>query len=309
VPAHHRPFLALALRLAAALAISTLFMLVKLAARSGVALPEIMFWRQAVSLPLLLGWLGARRSFSTLATTRMGSHARRATLGMVGMLCNFTAAILLPLPVSTILGFTTPLFAVILTGLMLPESVGRWRWLAVLLGFAGVLAIAPPGAMAFSHLGATAGLASGFMVAIISLQIRDLARTEAPTAIVFYFALFGTAMMAPLLPFFITHHTGQQWLILLAMGTAGTLAQLLATGALRFGAVATVVVMDYTALVWTTLYGWRIFSQLPPATTWLGAPLIVAAGLVITWREHRLLKARPPAEDRREEEAPSPLLA
>jgi drug/metabolite transporter (DMT)-like permease len=125
VPAHHRPFLALALRLAAALALSTLFMLVKLAARSGVALPEIMFWRQAVSLPLLLGWLGAKRSVSTLSTTRLGSHAGRAIVGMMGMLCNFSAAILLPLPVSTILGFTTPLFAVILTALVLSERVGR----------------------------------------------------------------------------------------------------------------------------------------------------------------------------------------
>ena len=304
---HHRPILALALRLAAALAISTLFMLVKLAARSGVALPEIMFWRQAVSLPLLLIWLGARGSLSSLATRRLGSHARRALTGMFGMMCNFGSAILLPLAVSTILGFTTPLFAVILTVLVLREGVGRWRWLAVLLGFAGVLAIARPGAIPVSPLGATAGLASGFMIAVISLQIRDLGRTEPPTATVFYFALFGTAMMAPLLPFFITHHTGQQWLMLLAMGTAGTVGQLLLTAALRYGTVASVVVMDYTALIWTTLFGWRVFAQLPPATTWLGAPLIVAAGLVITWREHRLMKRRQAAEG--EGGGSSPLLA
>ena len=78
--------------------------------------------------------------------------------------------------------------------------------------------------------------------------------------------------------------------MLLALGTLGTLGQLLLTGALRYGSVASVVVMDYTALVWTTLYGWKIFGQLPPASTWAGAPLIVAAGLVITLRERHLAR-------------------
>lgn len=157
-------------------------MLVKLAARSGVALGEIMFWRQAITLPLLLGWLAARGSLPSLATRRLGSHARRALTGMFGMLCNFGAAILLPLAVSTILGFTTPLFAVLLAGLVLREEVGRSRWLAVLLGFAGVLVIARPGAMPVSPLGALAGIGSGLMVALVSLQIRELGRTESPAA-------------------------------------------------------------------------------------------------------------------------------
>lgn len=108
----------------------------------------------------------------------------------------------------------------------------------------------------------------------------------------FYFALFGTLFLAPVMPFVMTHHTGTQWLMLLALGAMGTIGQLLLTGALRFGSVASVVVMDYTALIWTTLLGWRFFDQLPPASTWLGAPLIVAAGLVIAWREHRRVTTR-----------------
>ena len=267
-----------------------MFMLVKLSARSGVSLPEMMFWRQAVALPLLLGWLAARGKLGALATRRLGSHAGRAMCGMVGMATNFGSAMLLPLAVSTILGFTTPLFAVILGVLVLREKTGRWRWLAVVLGFAGVLVIARPGAMPISALGAAAGLGSGLMVAIVSIQIRNLGRTEAPVATVFYFSFFGTLLMAPLLPFFITHHSLQGWLVLIGIGTAGTAGQLLLTSALRYGTVASVVVMDYTALVWTTLYGWKIFGQLPPASTWAGAPLIVAAGLVITLRERHLAR-------------------
>ena len=66
------------------------------------------------------------------------------------------------------------------------------------------------------------------------------------------------------------------------------LGQFLLTAALRYGAVASVIVMDYSSLVWATLLGWWVFDLLPPASTWLGAPLIVGAGLLIAWREHRL---------------------
>ena len=82
-------------------------------------------------------------------------------------------------------------------------------------------------------------------------------------------------------------------LVLFGLGALGTLAQWLLTAALRYGAVASVMVMDYAQLIWSTAYGWLIFAQLPPATTWLGAPLVVAAGVIIAWREHRLGKFQP----------------
>ncbi|WP_068080187.1 DMT family transporter [Novosphingobium rosa] len=285
MPVHQRPFLALGLRLAAALAMSSLYMLVKLVHQMGVSLPEIMFWRQAGALPLLALWVALRGQWWQLKTTRLKSHGTRSLMGMVGMLANFGATILLPLAVATILGFTTPMFAVVLSALFLKEKPGRWRWLAVALGFAGVLVIARPGAMPISPIGALVGLCSGFMVAVVSIQLRDMGRTETPLSVVFYFSLAGTLLMLPTLPFTMTHHTPLQWAMILAMGSIGTLAQLLLTAALRYGPVSTVVVMDYSSLIWTTLYGWLVFHQMPPASTWLGAPLVVAAGLVIVWRE------------------------
>jgi drug/metabolite transporter (DMT)-like permease len=272
------------------LLISTMFMIVKYAGESGVALPEIMFWRQAVCVPLLLGWLAMNGKLSMLRTQRLPTHARRAAVGMGGMVCNFGAAILLPLAEATTLGFTTPLFAVILTALVLREKVGPWRWLAVVLGFAGVLIIAQPGHQPISLLGAAAGLGSGLLVAVVSFQIKDLARSEPPIAVVFYFAAFGSLLMAPLLPFVMTSHTAFQWLLLLGVGVIGTIAQLFLTASLRFGSVASVIVMDYSALIWATLYGWLIWDHLPPTATWLGAPAIIAAGITIAWREHKLGK-------------------
>lgn len=283
--ATERPLYALALRLAGIALIATLYMLVKVAGETGVALPEIMFWRQALSLPLIIAALALTGELGKLRTNRIGTHALRSTLGMLGMLCNFGAAVLLPLAEATTLTFTTPLFAVILGAFVLREKIGPWRWAAVVIGFAGVLVVAQPGHAPIDPLGAAAGLGAGLIVAMVAFQIRDLGRTDAPTAVVFYFALFGALIMLPLLPFTMTAHTPMQWLILVAMGTVGTLGQLLLTAALKHGAVASVIVMDYTALIWATLFGWTLWDQLPTLATWLGAPLIVAAGLIVMWRE------------------------
>lgn len=287
-----RPFLAFALRIGSALCFTTMLMLIKHTSESGVELPEIMFWRQAVSIPLIVGWLAATGGLHRLRTKRLGSHGRRALLGMTNMVFNFGATILLPLAVATVLGFTTPLFAVVLAALVLREHVGRYRWLAVALGFLGVLLIAQPGSEPISTLGTVLGLLAAFFIVVINYQIRDLGRTEEPITSVFWFAAFGTPMAALALPFFMTPHSTGQWLGLLGIGISGTAGQVLLAASLRFGAVASVIVMDYTSLIWATFYGWLVWDRLPPATTWLGAPLIVAAGLVIAWREHRLRQER-----------------
>ena len=133
------------------------------------------------------------------------------------------------------------------------------------------------------------------MVALISIQIADLNKTDKPLAIVFYFAAFSAPMTALALPFVAHGHDAAGWWLLLGIGISGSIGQLLLTAALRFGTVASVIVMDYSALFWATLYGVLLFGMLPPPSTWLGAPLVVAAGLVIAWREHRL--ARPTLRD------------
>lgn len=265
-----------------------MFMLGKLAKESGVALPEVMFWRQFVTLPILGGWLVATGNLGHLRTGRIRSHAARATSGMTGMFLNFAAVTLLPLAESTTLNFAGPLFAVIIAALVFHEHIGPWRWTAVACGFAGVMVITHPGHSDIPMLGAAVGIASALFNAIISFQVKDLGKTEPPMRVVFYFALFGSALMALFLPFFGTRHDAHQWFLLLGVGVTGTIGQLLVTSALRLGPVASVIVMDYSQIVWATLFGWLIWQNLPGASTWIGMPLVVAAGLVIAWREHRL---------------------
>lgn len=292
---HDRPLFALAIRVMAMVLLSTMFMLMKLAAHRGVSIPELVFWRHAMAAPLVLIWLAGTGNLGILKTNRIGNHALRAATGTFGLCCNVAANTLLPLPEATTLQFTTPLFAVLITALVLRDTVGIWRWAAVVLGFLGVLVMAQPGSgPPVPTLGLVAGIGSGLVISIISFQIRDLARTEAPISCVFYFALFGGLFAAGLLPFFGQQHGLAEWALLAAIGLTGTLAQMLITTALRYGQVATVVVMDYTALIWATLYGWLVFEDLPDVTTWLGAPLIIGAGLVVVWREHRLARAISP---------------
>ena len=285
-----RPLLALAVRLGAIAALATMSALIKLAGQHGIHLLEIMFWRQAVAALIMLCWVLPRGGLRSLATERPRTHFLRALYGTIGMLFNFGAVILLPLAEATTMAFTAPIWAVILSTLLLKENVGVWRWSAVLFGFAGVLLIAQPGSGTFPLFGAGVALAGAFMVALISIQIADLNRTDKPLTIVFYFALFSLPMTAVALPFVMTRHAAADWALLFAIGAFGVLGQLLLTAALRFGAVASVIVMDYSSLFWATLYGWLLFTTLPPASTWLGAPLIIAAGLVIAWREHRLAR-------------------
>lgn len=290
-----RPVFALILRLLSALLFSTMFMLVKAAGQIGIALPEIMFWRQAVSIPVLGIWLALANRLYLLKTKQPKKHAARAVIGMTGMVCGFGAVTLLPLAEATTLGFTAPLFAVLITALVMHDHVGPWRWSAVLLGFAGVIVITRPGSGEISALGLAAGLGSALIVAIVSFQIRSLARTDSPFAVVFSFSLVGVLMMAPFLPFVMTSHSLKGWAILIGMGLAGTLGQVLASYSLRHGAVASVIIMDYTSLLWATIYGFLIFDRLPPFATWLGAPVIIAAGIIVLWREHYLSRAVPPA--------------
>ena len=267
--------------------------LIKLASDRGVNLVEIIFWRQLTSIPLMLCWVMATGGLAMLATKRASAHAVRALYGFVGMLCGFGSVMMLPLAEATTLSFTAPLFATILSIILLRDAVGIWRWGAVLAGFAGILIIAQPGSGNLPLLGAAIGLTGAFFVALISIQVADLNRTDRAEGIVFWFSVASTLLALPAMPFFMQPHGQTDILLLLGIGIVGTVGQLLITLALRFGRVASVIVMDYTALFWATLYGWFIWGTLPGPWTWVGAPLIVGAGLLITWRETVLARRDP----------------
>ena len=279
---------ALGLRLFGISCLSVMTVLIKLASEAGVKLPEIMFWRQGLAVPVVLVWVLFGPGLVSLRTQRFGAHLSRSALGLTSMALNFGAIILLPLAEQTTLGFAVPVFATILSALILKETVGKHRWSAVFAGFVGVLVVVQPGGGHLPPLGAAVGLTSAVMISFTSLQIRQMGRTEAAATTVFWFSFLSVLPLSLLLPFFITAHDGREWLLLAGIGVLGGIGQIGLTGALRLAPVSTVLGMDYVALIWSTLFGWLIWSHVPGPATWIGAAIIIGSGLYIAWREHHL---------------------
>lgn len=286
--------LAIGLRLITAVVFATMGMLVKLGGERGVHLVEMLFWRQFITFALIAGGLVLFGKLATLRTNRIKSHAARAALGGFCMFFVYGAVLLLPLAEATTLSYTAPFFAVVIAVTMFGEKVGLYRSASVLIGFCGVVVIMQPGSMGdeITAFGVFVALAAAAMVAMISFQIQDLNKTESPWSIIFWFTAISTPVFLMLMPFFASWHDPQTWAIIVAMALCGALAQILLTSSLRFGSAGVILLIDYTSLLWATWYGYAIFDRAPSTTLWLGAPLIVGAGLMIAWRERTLAKAK-----------------
>lgn len=284
----------IALRLLAMLSLSVMFVLVKYIDAAGIHLTESLFWRQALVLPLLAIWALTHGGLGLFKTQRIGIHARRAMMGLTGMALNFGGMIFLPMAEATTINLSVPIICVFLAAALLGERVGWQRWGAVIVGFAGVLIVLNPTTLLMQGfegdhgLGTLIALGGAMMTALITIQVRDLGRTESAMTIVFWFSLISMIPLGIALPFVFTPHSAGEWGMLIGLGLLGAVVQLSLTGALRLAPVSVVTPMDYSSLLWSIACGWWFFGTLPADTTWIGAPLIVASGLFIAWREHRL---------------------
>ncbi len=287
-PADQRPFAGIALRLLTALLLAIMFALVKLVASRGVNIVESLFYRQCGSALCAAGYVAAGPGFASLKTQRVWAHVGRMALGVAAMGLNFLAFILLPLAEATVIGFSVPIFAVVLAALVLHEPTGRWRWSAVAAGFIGVLIIVQPTSGEVPLLGASVALVAALLTASVTIVIRRLGKTERAATTVFWFAFSSLVPLGLAMLFFAQPHDRTTWLLLAGLALAGGLAQLTLTGALRLAPVALVMPMDYTSLLWALLLGAWMFAEVPTPWISIGAPIIIASGLVIVWREHLL---------------------
>jgi len=287
-PTAPRPLAGVALRLLTAVLLALMFALVKLAASRGVNLVETLFYRQIGSAVCAMALVAGSAGLGSLRTKRVGAHVFRMLLGMSAMALNFLAMILLPLADATAIGFSVPIFSTMLAALVLGEPTGHWRWGAVIGGFAGVLLIVQPGGSVMPLGGASVAVAGALLTAGVTITIRRLGATERATTTVFWFAVSSLVPMGVLMFWFAAPHDPITWAALAALGLTGGLAQLTLTSSLRLAPVALVMPMDYTSLLWAALLGIWMFAELPSHSTWLGSPVIIASGLVIVWREHRL---------------------
>lgn len=283
--APNRPLAGILARLGAVVALSIMFALVKLVSARGVGIVETVFYRQLFALPVIGTWIAFGPGRSALRTARPGAHVVRMALGLTAMALNFWGYSLLPLAEATVIGFTVPVFGTALAALILREPTGWHRWGAVAVGFAGVLIVVQPVGGMVHPAGAAVALAGALMTAAVTIQIRQLGRTEGTATTVLWFTVSSLVPLGGLILWQGEAHDAGTWGLLLAVGLAGGLGQLGLTAALRFAPVSVVLPMDYTSLIWATFLGVALFGTWPGASTWIGAPVIVASGLYIVWRE------------------------
>ncbi len=280
-----RPLTGIAVRLAATFFLSAMFAFAKIAEANGVNLIEILFFRQAIAVLPVLILVITGPGLGSLKTSIPAKHATRTLVGLTGMTLNFATVAMLPLAETQALWFATPLFATILSAMVLGEAVGWHRWSAVAVGFVGVLIVVQPQSGHLPLFGATIGLMAGLLTAFVTILLRQLGRTEPALTTVFWFGTMSAIPLAFAMPWFAGAHPVWVWGLLIAMGVVGGLGQVTLTLSLQLAPVSTVAPVDYVSLMWSTFFGVWLFGALPTPWTWMGAPLIVASGLYIVWRE------------------------
>ncbi len=291
VPAF-RPGLAIGLRMGSILTTALLAVVVKLAASRGANPLEIVFYRYAFSLPLVTAWVLSSGGVGAIGTTRLSGHIVRAVVGMCAMLAVFMTVSALPLAEATTILFTAPLIATVLSIIVLREAVGLHRWLAIALGVVGMLIMIQPGGHHGLKPGGVAlGLLAAFLTAMSTITIRQLGATETAPGMVFWFTLIGTLATGLAMPFYVQRHDATTWLLLGSACLVGTAGQIMITSALRYAPVSVLAPFEYSQLLWATLFGWLIWSNLPSGPTLIGAAFIGGAGLYTFYREH--LRPRP----------------
>jgi drug/metabolite transporter (DMT)-like permease len=290
--------LGIGLRIAATTCFGFMAAMIKLGYQADVSTVELAFYRFAFGLPPLLAWIALSGNLGAWRTKRPAAHVWRAIVGLTTMVLAFSSLAYLPLAESTTIGFAAPLFAVMLSALVLKEQVGRHRWSAVAFGFLGVLLVMRPHGADLPPLGLGLAVAAAFGVGVVTITIRQIGRTEHPQTTVLWFTLLSLLALGTLMPLYARAHEPWAWAVLACLGLFGGFGQLFLTASLRFAPVSVVVPFDYTQLLWAVLLGWLIFGDQPPATTWGGAAVIILSGLYTLYREHKLgrdkVRAAPP---------------
>lgn len=280
------------LRCLAMICLTVMSTAMKWASQDGVGEIEMLFFRSLFGIPIILGWIALGPGVAVIRTRRPRAHLIRSIIGVSAIFMTFGGLIRLPLADVTSIGFSTPIFATILSAVLLRERVGIQRWSAVVLGFVGVAIIMRPGGAMLDHLGLLMAIGGALGSAGVAVTVRQLGATEHPGTIVFWFFICSTIISGVGMIFVAQPHAAATWAMLALAATAGAAAQLLMTQSLHAAPVSVVAPFDYTQIIWITFAAWLVWGNLPGANTQIGAALIVASGLYTVLREHRLRRER-----------------
>ncbi len=242
---------------------------------------QLVFFRNVAGFAILLPLI-ANSGFRILKTQVWHWHLMRGLVGVTAMYCYFWALGHMPLTEAFLVKLSSPFFMPLIGLLWLGERAGKFSLLAVLIGFSGVAFILRPDGDAFSTV-ALIALMGAMLAALAKVTIRRMSATESSQTIVFYFAVIATLVSAPGAA--LTWQTPEpgHWVWILVLGTVATVGQLALTRAYKVAPTGKVGVYAYSAVLYGALMGWLIWEEIPTWSTWVGAALIIAAGLINLW--------------------------
>lgn len=266
---------------------------------------QVVAMRSVVAVPILLALVHVEVGWRAIVSPQFWPLVARGAILFVSYTAYYLAFPALPLADAVALYFTVPLFVTALAGPVLGERSG-WRvWLAIIVGFGGVLVMLQPGSGLFEWA-ALLSLVSALMYGTSMLMARRLGTSESASVMSFYqqwtflvgalvlglliHALAPGEMQHPSLRFLVRPWVMPTPLDALLMGSCGVVAAigtLLLTSAYRITRANLVTSFEYTGVLWAPMWGFLFFAEVPRASTVVGALLIVGAGLVALRAAHR----------------------
>jgi drug/metabolite transporter (DMT)-like permease len=259
--------------------LATMDLVVKLASAE-FSTVQIAWGRYLAQSLGLLAFGGIAGVTACLHSRIPGSHLFRAGLLLAANLLFMAALRYLPLAEANVIGFASPLLLTALAYPVLRERVGLRRWLAVIVGFAGVLAVVRPSPALF-HWAALLPLAMAFCAATYHVMTPLIRRTEDPAISVHYLGWVGVLATSAVVPWFWTPPSLLGWLSLAVIGGFGTVGQILMIRAFELTPSSVLAPFFYLHLVFALIYGFSVFDDVPSFATIVGAVLVVASGVYV----------------------------
>lgn len=257
------------------------------AASQGATTLEVMFYRCFISLTIVLAVVLLGPGLGGMRTSRLTLHALRALIHFIGQYAWLAALLMIPLAQLFALEFTAPIWVALFAPLFLGERLTRTRVLAALLGFAGLLVVARPGAMAL-EAGVVLALVSAVSFALSMTCTKALSQGEGPMRILFYMIVFQTPMSLMLAPFGmirIPDWTTFGWITLLAL--AALLAQYALVRAFALADAVVVAPMDFFRLPLIAIVGAILYAEPFEPLVLLGGAIVIAGNALNLWGERR----------------------
>ena len=250
---------------------------------------QVLFFRGFCGMIPIFFLIPRQRYFDFYKTSRPFLHLKRCVAGLIAIIAIFIALRKLPLATVVSISFAAPIFTTIFSIFLLKERVGFYRWLAVFVGFIGIIIISEPGYSSL-NINYLYPIIFCFGLSYVAIAIRQLSSTEPVWLIGLYFS-FSIMIIS-----FFT--ISQEWLMpnlndlfLLSMvGILGGLANLWLTHSYKLSEVTLVTPLKYLALVFGIFFGYLIWDEVPSIKTLIGASLVIISSFIIFRREIYLKK-------------------